>query len=175
MSLDVNKLEESTKRALHAFLSGYFDGGAHRIGGADPVTVPAADIRFNRQQFPQALTKPMIILQRGRPGRDRKWAAARGYDIRTIGHWRFNVVTTNAEKSWRQNDLVQDCLGMIFRTAGFVLARSGIRTLNISDPQPVFDTHHEYQVSARDIEFLIDLSYEFAGERFAAPMRGGVA
>lgn len=170
-----DQIEATIKKALAEFLSSFFDGIAHSIGANDPIVCPACDIRFNRQQLPATLAKTMIVIQRSRSGVERRWVRRLGHDLRKEASFRFTVISSNRERSWRENDKVQDAIGLIFHTAAYLLAQSGLRVLSVSEPQPGQDDNHEYQISHRDIRLFVTLELNHAGERASAPLRGGVA
>ena len=179
MSVDAivtpDAIEAKIKLALYQFLSMFFNGTSHQVGVGDPLLFPSVDLKFKREQLPAILPRPRIQVMalRGKP--ERIWQKRRGYDVRTEGTWRFLAYTADRTDNWLVNDQVQERLGILFRTARFHLAKSGLRVLEVDRPVAMPDGEHEYQVSYRDVRLTVVVGYEFAGIRETAPISGGIA
>jgi len=164
MSIDPNTLNVSMREELITFLRAYFDGTEHAFGG-EAVEFPDCSVMLDRPQFDVSLGKPVIFLDTLEPrSLDRK-ASTAGMRQRFDIPMRFAVYTSDSKKSWKVNDQIQDCLGVVFNGAPAELGSVGIKTRAVGGPVKIhLDASQEWQVSYRIVTFRVALEYKRAGE-----------
>ena len=164
MSIDPSTLNASMREELLEFLGAYFDGTDHAFGG-ESVEFPDCTVTLDRPQFDKTLSKPSIFLDTLEPrSLDRK-ASAAGMRQRFDIPMRIAVYTSDSKKSWKVNDQIQDCIGVVFNGAPAELGAEGIKTRAVGGPVKIhLDASQEWQVSYRTVTFRVALEYKRAGE-----------
>lgn len=140
--------DATVKQALSEFLSTYFDGATHTIGGKD-VAFPKAEAWFFPHALPRPLSSPLIVAAQ-MPSRDQRFFM-RGTQRELV--WRFT--SYDADRSGRTRDRMSTLLQLIFTDCRVDLAPSGLKVAKVGIPAVIDDPAFEYFTTQRLITFKI--------------------
>ena len=170
--VNATEFEARLQRSLLEVFTAYFDGAEHRVG-ADTITFPSCEIKFKRQQMPEHLTRPMIIVEPLASEQERMWAGKGVLRSQRDTKWKLVVVTSSDVKSWRENDRVQTLLGVIFTGGRANFPKHGLKVLRVGRSDAIGDA--AYQVSLRVVTLRAVLECGLTvAESVWAPLEGTV-
>jgi hypothetical protein len=150
------KLQETCLALMQEFLSGYFDGNAHDVGGNAAVVFPSVELRFQQAAHSQPLNGVGISLVW--VAASRKWRCwdlvdgARQHMIYAKCNWTFWVraagQATGKGNADKQVTTASDLLVGLLENAAAVkpLAQKGIRRPRPGTPQAVQDTNYSLRM-----------------------------
>lgn len=139
-AVSVMNMGEGVKRLLHEFLSHYFDGTAHVVGG-EAVTFPKVDIVFDQGGNEQPLPRPEIrvVMQSEVSEHYRQEDGQQIFEGVTIvfAVRMSDVAGKGKEQAGRTSDLLYGL--MQHKGEVVALARKGIHNLMLSPGRPISD------------------------------------
>lgn len=141
---------------LHEWLSGYFDGAAHTVGGHEDVVFPAVTLAFQQAAIEQPQSRPSLQVVWHQPGMPRFWwdtvDGERQRMIETgivLTFWiRSAAPATEGANARRECKQVAERLAFLLGhpAATQALGQKGLLHCRPNTPQLVADTHYSLRL-----------------------------